>query len=529
VIIRHSDFNTRFPLPSGSKSIKFEIAFADQSNVTPSTLEILEDCLGLLAHALTESRHGRFENTKKALALALMNAAELPEESVPDFRAAWYYSMLLTQSRESPASVTPEMRSKGGDLLEQATGCESVELFQSLMFQILTDLGEWQRAIRFGERSLALAVEANETIRIGDLLWKVGGCYSRVGLPDHAAIAYRGALRIFRSETADPRLPVVLLALGNAVRKTQPAEAEGLYKEAAQLWEKKGQLESATPAWMNLGIVCADQQRFTEAIDYYNRVREVRESLPATPPARIGVLYNNLAGCYRRMKRFAEAHQSVERAIGILSQPGALGPNDANSYASSLGTKGLILRDEGRDAEAVEWFRRACAEIEKQTSPNLAMLMEELEYQAAALTRLFRTEEARAVEEKIASARQRAAEIASVSQAASQAGDAPVNLTEGALLIELDGGLRDKSNDSELEKQAYSFAKILEEKNLGHWRGFIRIPESTTLCYYGPEAEAMYAALEPALLGDARFDGALINVRQDTKQRAIALPRRRVN
>ena len=496
------------------------------TTVTPSKPEILEDCLGLLAHALTESRHGRFENTKKAMALALINAAELPEESVPNFRAAWFYCMLLTQSRESPASVTPEMRSKGADLLEHAKHSESVELFQSIMFQVLTDLGEWQRAIPFGERTLALAVDAKDRIRTAELLWKVGGCYARLGLSDHAAIAYRGALRIFRGEAADPRLPVVLLALGNAVRKTQPAEAEALYQEAAHLWEKKGQLESATPAWMNLGIVCADQQRFTEAIDYYDRVRQVRESLPSTPPARIGVLHNNLASCYRRMGKFSEAHRCVERSIGILSQPGALGPNDATSYASSLGTKGLILRDEGRDAESVEWFRRACAEIEKQTSPNLAKVIEELEYEAAALTRLFRTEEARVVEEKIAAARQLAAEMASVSPVGR---DAPVNLMEGALLIELDRGLRDKLNDPDLEKQAYSFAKILEEKHLGHWRGFIRIPESTTLCYYGPDAEAMYAALELALRGDARFDGALINLRQDTKQRAITLPRRRVN
>src|SRR4029077_7842857 len=113
-------------------------------------------------------------------------------------------------------------------------------------------------------------------------------CYSRLGLRDHAATAYRGALRIFRKEPADPRLPVVLLALGNAIRKSAPSEAEELYNQAAATWEKKGQLETETPAWTNLGIVCSDQKRSEEALHYFERVRPVRESSPGTSPVRIG-------------------------------------------------------------------------------------------------------------------------------------------------------------------------------------------------------------------------------------------------
>lgn len=132
--------------------------------------------------------------------------------------------------------------------------------------------------------------------------------------------------RIFRNEPADPRLPAVLLALGNSIRKSAPSEAEQLYKEAATLWEEKGQLESAAPAWMNLGIVCSDQERFDEAISYYDRVRRVREASSGTPPVRIGTLYDNLASCYRKMARFEDAHQLIARSIGILTQPECWAP-----------------------------------------------------------------------------------------------------------------------------------------------------------------------------------------------------------
>ena len=83
----------------------------------------------------------------------------------------------------------------------------SFELFQGLMFEILTEFGEHRRAIVFGERRLAMAVETKQSIEIADWLWKIGKCYSRVGLRDHAAIAYRSSLRIFRNERCHRRLP----------------------------------------------------------------------------------------------------------------------------------------------------------------------------------------------------------------------------------------------------------------------------------------------------------------------------------
>jgi tetratricopeptide (TPR) repeat protein len=487
--------------------------------------EIMEDCLGLIFNALIESRNRRFDSTKRALAAALVNAAGLPEGFRTDFRALWYYCMLLIQSRQSPTSVTPEMRSQASVLLDQSKTCNSVELFQELMFEVLTEFGEQRRAIPFGERALAIAVERRESVAIADWLWKIGRCYSRLGLRDHAEVAYRGSARIFRNEIADPRLPAVLLALGNSIRKSTPSEAEGLYKEAAALWEKKGQLESATRAWMNLGIVCAEQGRFEEAINYYERVRRVRESSSATPPVQIGVLYNNLASCYRKMQRFAEAHQAITRSISILTQPGPLGPNDANALAASLGTKGMILRDEGRDSESVEWFRRACAEFERHPSPNLENVIEELEHEATALTRLNRTDEALAVEEKIKSVRKTAAEIPSFSHD----GDTPVKLTEGALLIELDGGIRSESSDTEIAKLGDCLHEILKEQNLGDWQGFIRIPERSTLIYYGSNAQAMYNAIEATMRGDSRCEGAFITIRQRTQQSEVMLPRRMVD
>ena len=485
----------------------------------------IEDCLGLVYSALIHCRNSRLDNAKKSLAVALLTAPELPQEFLGDFQVAFCCATLLVQSRLVPGSVTAEMRSQARVLLESCKIEEASELFAALMFDVLTDLGEYRQAIPFGDRALNTAIEQKKPVSIGDWLRKIGDCYSRLGLRDHAAIAYRASVRIFRNESADPRLPVVLLALGNSIRKSNPVEAEALYKEAAGLWESKGQLQSATPAWTNLAIVASDRQRFEEALGYYERVRQVREGSAGTPAVQIGRLYNNVASCYRKMGRFGEAHQAIGRALQILEQLRSETAEQANTLASAFGTKGMILRDEGRDSDSIEWFRRACAEFEKQPNPNAENVIEELEHLAAALKQVKRTDEARAVEEKIESVRSAAAQVKSLNYDT----EAPVNVTEGTLLIELPGGFRGGDTELNVAKLGICIDESLKEQNLGSWSGLVRIPECATLICYGPDAQAMYQGIESVMRGDSRFEGALITIRQGQEQRQVAMPSGRVN
>jgi hypothetical protein len=74
-----------------------------------------------------------------------------------------------------------------------------------------------------------------------------------------------------------------------------------------------------------------------------------------------------------------------------------------------------------------------------------------------------------------------------------------------------------------------SLNAVLEDKGLGHWEGFIRVPECSTLIYYGADAQAMYKAIEDALYGDSRFRGALVTIRQGREQRELVVPGRILN
>jgi hypothetical protein len=209
------------------------------------------------------------------------------------------------------------------------------------------------------------------------------------------------------------------------------------------------------------------------------------------------------------MARFVDAHQAIDHAHKILTGPGVSGTEGASSLASALGSKGMILRDQGHNADALEWFRRARALFESQPSPNLEKVIEELEHEVTILNRLERTIKAKETEAQISILRAKLAEAPGFEPDSVEA-----DVAQGTLLIELDGGLRSESSHREIAKFGSLLSQSLEEKSLGRWQGCVHILESSTLIYYGSDAEAMYAALEPDLRVDPRAEGARITIRQ---------------
>jgi tetratricopeptide (TPR) repeat protein len=264
---------------------------------------------------------------------------------------------------------------------------------------------QFREAIPCFEEAIQLLSERNKPIAMADMLWRVGQCYTRIGLSDHAAVRLRAALRILRDYPGHAHLPTVLLEIGNALRKADPGEAERCYKEAAEIYVARKQLELAAAAWVNLGIMYSEQERFEESLAHYEKARDVRERSPSVKPSPIGVLLNNMANCHRRMGNYEEAHKLVDRAIEFLSQNGDPGP------ATAYGTRGLIYLDSGKDAEAVEWLQESYAERKKASSPNFETIVENLEKEIAALKRLGRMQEAALAEDRLALARAAMKEI----------------------------------------------------------------------------------------------------------------------
>jgi tetratricopeptide (TPR) repeat protein len=468
----------------------------------------------LLFQGIEAQHRGNLPAANKLIEIALRLADEMPAKGADGFRALGRCSLTLLREKEDRPDDAAKEREEAMALVDRISKADLP--FPELMSALLIDLHEYRRAIPFCERAVQQGLEMNDPIGVANLLSREGHCYAYCGLKDQAAIPLRAALKILRNYPQEPSLVQVLIGLGNALRKSSPSEAEELYKEAADIDVARAHLESATAAWVNLGVLYAEQGRNSEALGYYQKALDVREKSPATSPTRVAMLLNNIANCHRRSRDFDEALRLIDRATEMLKS------ENIPKIASAYGTKGQILQDAGNDAEAVEWLRRSYAERQKQPSPDYELMIENLGYEIASLKRLGRTEDAADAAARMAMAREEmnAFSIANVDVSALTAEPA------GAVLIELAFGPRPGGRYGIRDAEAVleQIFAILSAAKLGESGSRVATPESITLIFYGANAQAMFEAMEQFLSDHLIFAGAVASIRQGKDVRQIVIP-----
>lgn len=472
--------------------------------------------LEVIARGAIQLHLGCFEPADWLFRLGQTMAQEIPTERGLDILPLYYQSLLrLRQGRRAEAQ---ELREQASSRLEQTTVTPDSPAFHGMMATVLMSLGEYRRAIPFWEKAIELKLDSNDPESIAGSLAHTGKCYSKCGLRDHAVVPLRAAVKIFRNCPGDPRLVDALITLGNALRKSSPGEAEQLYKEAAELYTGKGQWESATAPWVNLGVVCSEQGRHEEALDYYQRALRVREASPATPPDRLAMLWNNTANCYRRMGKFTEAFPAVDRAITLVEPAG-----DSSILASAYGTRGLIYGDAGRDAEAAEWLQKAWNVNRRLPSPNLETMVEDLQHEIGALERLGRVDARLQAEERLHGIR---AEMQAIRPKDCHLDGLPDVPSDGAVLIEMGFGSRSQSAEDRrsLKYLLAHLGEVLSSEQVGYIGGNMAVPENTTIILYGEDGEGLFRTIEPVMARYRICDRAVVTIRQGGAHRTVVRP-----
>lgn len=491
----------------------------------PMTCQDADKCLAIIHQGLREMERNNLAFAEQIFAGALAAARTLPREDAVCCFPLVTAALCLLRTKQGNTDEAKKLRGVVLITLEKAVTPAEDLIFPQLMAKVLDDLQEYQRAIPYYEQAAVVLAERDDPLNVARNLMGAGKCYCRSGLLDHGAVPLRAAVRIYRDYPRDPHLSDALLNLGIALAKNSPAEAETAYQEAAAIHEARLHLESAAPAWVNLGILCSKRDRHAESLAWYQKALRVREQSPGTPPDRLGSLLNNMANCHRRAGNFAEAHQALDRALTLLR------PEHGSLLASAYGTRGLIFSDQHRDAEAVEWLQKAIAEHEKKPSPNLESIAIDLEAEAVSLRRLQRLEEAAAADARLAATR--VAQQTPKTSLDLSGLDRP-DLSErtshaaGAVLIELNWSTRlgSRFTTEDIANFAERLATAAETDETGFYAGRVSIPESTTLMFYGDYAEALYNCLKPVLDDYLIAEGARIAIRQGTQLREVSLPHR---
>jgi tetratricopeptide (TPR) repeat protein len=405
------------------------------SNISP-----VDKCLAFIAHGVKALRDGNFTIAEGIFRTALAGAKALLPEQGRDLLPLALLNLSRLRPRQSREDDARQLREQAIAQLEESPPSLPNAFFHFSMANVLMEFDEYRRAIPFWEQAIQLD-DVKEPMDLAHMLARVGACYNRSGLKDHAAIPLRAAIKIFRKYPEDPRFCDALITLGNALRKSTPAEADACYREVADWHVARGHWLSATPAWGNIGILCSEQDRYAEALEYFEKVRKTREQSPGVPAAAIAITLNNIANCYRRMGKFEEAFTAVSRAIDLLQD------KEGRELASAYGTRGLIFLDQGNDTEAVEWLRKAYEHHQKLPSPNLDTIADDLNREIAALRRLGRADDLKDAEARLALVHTAMKAVPQINRDLA-ALDGPVQC---AIFIELNIGTRWRNLDEKRE------------------------------------------------------------------------------
>jgi len=421
----------------------------------------------------------------------------------------------LLRTKQGRPEEAQELRKEATAALDLDSARPESTGISYLAASVLQKLGDYRRAIPFWEQAIHLADPNAESDHMASMLHKLGECYSRIGLKDHAVVPLRAALRLLKFCHEDPRRSATLITLGNALRKTAPAEAEACYKEVADLHQSRLEYEAATPAWGNLGVLCSEQRRFAEALDYFQKVQRIREQTRGTQGASLAITHNNIALCYMRMRRFTEAHESADHALQLLT-------GSDRELATVYSTKGMIYQESGDHIRAVDWLHKATDERGKYASPNLESMVDDLNREITCLKELGRDDEAAVAHALLARVHARMSEIPP-SDCAFGAGKAPL---AGCVTIEVNhaGGYNNPPEEIKFKKLQLSLMYDAEEEKTGHLSANFSLPGSRTLIFYGDDAEILYRVLEPRLLSNPIVAGATVTIRQRDSKREIILP-----
>lgn len=190
--------------------------------------------------------------------------------------------------------------------------------------------------------------------------------------------------------------------------------------------------------------------------------------------------------------------------------------------ASAYGTKGQILHDAGKDAEAVEWLQMSYAERQNQPSPDYELIIENLGYEIAALNRLWRTEDAAQAESRMTAAKEAMKAVPDANVDVSMLTAEPA----GAMLIELAFGSRPggRYGTRDAEVAVEQLFAILAQARLAQSGSRVLTPECITLIFYGESGQAMFEAVEQFLADHLIFAGAVVSIRQGQNVRQVVIP-----
>jgi tetratricopeptide (TPR) repeat protein len=262
------------------------------------------------------------------------------------------------------------------------------ELLLSLEGTLTKDLGllyqakgEWDRAIAYYKRSLALKEKVGDEYGMAPTFHDLGLVYQYKGNLDKAIECHERSLAIVEKIGDEYGMSCIFNSLGGVYQaKGEWERAIECYERNLAIHEKVGDEHEMVGTLNNLANVYQARGEWERAIECYECSLAIREKV-GDEHEMVGTL-NNLANVYQAKGEWERAIECYERSLAIREKVG-----DEHEMAFSYNNMADLHQDQGRLQEAVPLFKKSVEIFErigdeyhtKIGRKNLAKAKQELE------------------------------------------------------------------------------------------------------------------------------------------------------
>jgi CheY-like chemotaxis protein/Tfp pilus assembly protein PilF len=264
--------------------------------------------------------------------------------------------------------------------------------------------------------SIHIFEEIGDSGKVSEALTDLGYCYWREGAFDEARVTLQSA--ITRAAEEDTYLKAIALLRSAMVERssTRFGDALRIHQENAPLVEASGSHALKGKYHNELATVLKDLGAAEGREDHIDRalVEYAAASYHFEQAGHVryrACVENNLGYLFLTARRFAEAHEHLDRARALL-----VSLEDKTHTAQVDETRARAFLAEGRNAEAEEVVRAAARMLEQ--GGEQSVLAEALTTHGAALARLGRHARARAVLQRAIEVAERVGDLEGAGQAA---------------------------------------------------------------------------------------------------------------
>jgi tetratricopeptide (TPR) repeat protein len=183
------------------------------------------------------------------------------------------------------------------------------------------DKGEWERAIEYCERSLAIKEKVGDEQRMAATFNNLGEVYRVKGEWEQAIECYERSLAIDERWGDEHGMATTFNNLGLVYKARGEWErAIEYFEKDLAICEKVGDEHGMAPTFNNLGLVYKDREEWERAVEYYELSLAIVQKIGDEHG--MAFVYKNIATLYQDQGRLEEAIPFFEKSLEIFERIG---------------------------------------------------------------------------------------------------------------------------------------------------------------------------------------------------------------